>query len=273
MCLETFCAELLICSRYLIALGFCAAFLVYGTKAGIQNSPGFSFFWNLGLGTVNPDTTIFWGAYEGPKGLIQNALLANVPQIILSFIYFTYNGLFTAMLLSREWNDFSRERKGIRVSGVPRGHQRSSYFLHLPYRYSFPLMALSALLHWLVSQSIFLVVINGYPTDSPNILDQSYITCGYSPAAMLLVIIVGILMMAYILVFGSLRFKSGIPVASSCSLAIAAACHPGSENRDVDISESKLQWGVIDLPVGNGFGHCGFTDKPVSMPIEGPMYA
>ncbi|KAI9686873.1 MAG: hypothetical protein M1822_002626 [Bathelium mastoideum] len=216
---------------------------------------------------------IGWPDDGVPSGLIANALIANAPQIILSFIYFTYNGLFTAMLLSREWNDFSRERKGIRVSGLPRGHQRSSYFLHLPYRYSFPLMALSALLHWLVSESIFLVDVNGYPTASPKDLDESFITCGYSPAAMLLVIIAGVLMIVYILVFGSLRFKPGIPVASSCSLAIAAACHPGSKNRDVDISESKLQWGVIDLPVGDESGHCGFSDDAVSVPVDGPLYA
>ena len=209
----------------------------------------------------------------GISGDVVNTLVANSPQIILSFIYFTYNGLFTAMLLSREWNDFSRERKGIRVSGLPRGHQRSSYFLHLPYRYSVPLMALSGLLHWLVSQSFFLVNINSYGTHSSSALDIFYMTCGYSPAALLLVIIVGAFMLATILAFGSLRLKPGIPLASSCSLAIAAACHPGSETRHVDISESKLQWGVIDFPVGDEPGHCGFSDKAISMPVDGPVYA
>lgn len=86
------------------------------------------------------------------------------------------------MLLTYEWSrtsidafidqltaDFVRgyylRKKPLRVT-APQGQQRSTYYLHLPYRYSVPLIVTSALLHWLVSQSIFLVRIDEYKNSS-----------------------------------------------------------------------------------------------------------
>lgn len=37
-----------------------------------------------------------------PHGLIPNVVIANSPQLILSFLYFSYNALFTAMLMGYE---------------------------------------------------------------------------------------------------------------------------------------------------------------------------
>ena len=33
-------------------------------------------------------------------------LVANAPQVILSFLFLTYNGLYTCMLLADEWNGY-----------------------------------------------------------------------------------------------------------------------------------------------------------------------
>ncbi|KAF2834550.1 hypothetical protein M501DRAFT_1000189 [Patellaria atrata CBS 101060] len=90
----------------------------------------------------------------GISGLLINAIIANLAQPTLSFIYFTVNGLFTAMLATLELHDFVKHRKGLRVSTVPKKEQRGTYFLQVPYRYGIPLMIISILLHWLVSQSI-----------------------------------------------------------------------------------------------------------------------
>ncbi|KAI9695590.1 MAG: hypothetical protein M1820_008515 [Bogoriella megaspora] len=265
---------------YLIALVVVASLLGYGMSS-IDPNPGFGYFWSFGLGAVNTQTMISWEIpSDGVRGVVANTLVANIAQVILSFIYFTYNGLFTCMLLAKEWHDFARERKGLRVSGIPKGRQRSSYFLQLPYRFSLPLMALSGVLHWLVSESIFLVSLNSYLTGSVqsgqirnvNYFSGSTMTCGFSPPAIFIVILVGIFMVVVIIAFGSFRFQPGIPMASSCSLAIAAACHPGPKNSGVDISASELQWGVIEEPFDEIPGHCGFSDKRVDMPIEGPMY-
>src|SRR5882762_5302147 len=80
---------------------------------------------------------------------------------------------FTSMLAGLEWSQMAWQKKSMRVSQTPRGEQRSSYFLQLPYRYAIPLLGFSAVMHWLVSQSIFLIAVErhdplGNPAQSPS---------------------------------------------------------------------------------------------------------
>lgn len=89
-------------------------------------------------------------------GIPFNAWLANLPQIFLSALYFSVNRLCTSLYFAYEWNKYATRRKGLRVTS-PKGDQRSTYFLQLPFRYAIPLVAISGLMHWLLSQSIFLV--------------------------------------------------------------------------------------------------------------------
>jgi hypothetical protein len=83
-----------------------------------------------------------------------NAFKVNLPQLGVSITYLAYNGLFTRMIAEKEWLGFSKEFKALRVSR-PKGSQRSTYRLQLPYRWSIPLMACSGVLHWLVSNCIY----------------------------------------------------------------------------------------------------------------------
>ncbi|KAF2028392.1 hypothetical protein EK21DRAFT_27986, partial [Setomelanomma holmii] len=108
---------------------------------------------SLGFGKLDVRTMI----QNHTKDLITNAMVVNSPQLVLSWVYFSYNGLLTLLALAREWESYALHRKGLRISGVPQGAQRSTYFLQLPYRIGLPFMAISAFLHWLVSQSFFLV--------------------------------------------------------------------------------------------------------------------
>lgn len=189
------------------------------------------------LGGLNTKTFITrWDVV----GVIRNVLVANTPQVILSFVYVQYNGSFTSMMLGAEWNRFASVRKGLRVSASPTGAQRSTYFLQLPYRAAFPLMALSATLHWLCSQSLFLVSITiGRFDDS---IDER-ITCGYSPPAILTTIGAGILMMFVTFLVGRRRYPNIMPVAGSCSLAISAACHPAPGTEGDEDPTLPVQWG------------------------------
>ena len=125
--------------------------------SGIENltnfgvTPNITTLWNLGFGAVNAQSTVTMGMQgKGAETVIANTLLANLPQLILSFLYFLYNSLFTQMLLADEWNRYAHERKGLRVTSPVR-QQRSTYYLHLPYKYGIPLLVMSGLLHWLVS--------------------------------------------------------------------------------------------------------------------------
>lgn len=131
-----------------------------------------------------------------------------------------------------------------------------------------------------MSQSIFLVSIQSVPAslETGNGDDETTerLTCGYSPSAILAVIVVGILMVGILLVFGLRRYESGMPVAGSCSLAIAAACHPDPEEKEYrtgqDIASGEVKWGDMGSMV-DGVGHCGFSSEEVGIPIKGMMYA
>lgn len=116
---------------------------------GIQEMKGpKGMIMSLGLGAINPATFISWPLpSSGAAGIILNVLVANSPQVVLSFLYFAYNGIFTCMSLASEWSRYFIHRKGLRVSEIPRGAQRSTYFLQLPYRFAIPLMITSGTLH------------------------------------------------------------------------------------------------------------------------------
>ena len=252
-----------------------------GTNA-FPESKSFSNLVRLGFGTVDPRTTITWGI--DMTSTIVNVLIANSAQVILSAIYFSYNGLFTCMLLGREWASYAHQRKGLRVSRAPDGAQRSTYFLQLPYRVSLPLMGLSGLLHYFVSQSIFLVAVDIYETDGSagtiirtNTLigdDLGWKSCGYSPIAIISVLILGIFMLITGIAIGFVPFKPGINKAGSCSAAISAACHniawDGVDGHTA--STGSVKWGVVGRGA-DGVGHCAFSTKEVEFPQEGQFYA
>ncbi|KAJ4993561.1 hypothetical protein SVAN01_01109 [Stagonosporopsis vannaccii] len=234
---------------------------------------------SLGFGAVDPRTLISSG--EMPTDMVSLALIANLPQVILSFLYFAYNSLFTAMLMGYEWTSYAHKRKGLRVSRKAAGNQRSTYFLQLPYRFALPLVVLSGTLHWLVSQSIFVVSFDIYDVTGEQITtnigweyDVVTRTVGYSPVAMLAVITMGILMVAAIVGFGYIPYTPGMPLAGSCSLAISAACHPEKHAGSDDgvLSKQKLQWGVVSTGV-DGVGHCAFSCEEVGPLLKGRTYA
>jgi hypothetical protein len=263
---------------YILLLAVSGFFLAYGmSRLNAQNH--LSSLWKLGFG-VHPMTIIDFPNYTelnyGDYGLFQNIALANMPQAILSGIYLVYNGIFTSMLQAEEWNSYSVKRKGLRVSTATQGAQRDTYFLSLPYRYSIPLLVISTLLHWLVSQSLFLVsilqdtkMVNGSTITGESV--TSNFTCGYSPIAMIFVLVFAVLMFSFAAGTGFKRFKSGMPVAGSCSAAIAAACYPVEGLDQVKVDE-PLQWGVMGR-TAEGLPHCGFSSNPVELPQDGVLYA
>ncbi|KAH7093703.1 hypothetical protein FB567DRAFT_178552 [Paraphoma chrysanthemicola] len=227
----------------------------------------------LGYGTVDPRTAI-----TGlPNNLVLNAIVANSPQVILSMLYFSYNALFTSFLLSYEWTTYAQKKAGLRVSRQPIGSQRTEYFLQLPYRFGIPLMALSGTLHWLVSQAIFLVSIDFYDLEgipgSSNGISTNMMTCGFSPIAIISVIILGVFMMVGIVGFGYIPYRRGMPLAGSCSMAMSAACHVDKrECAGETAAVEKVQWGVVGV-TENGVGHCSFSTGVVGVPVVGEMYA
>ena len=173
------------------------------------------------------------------------------------------------MLAASEWSRFASQRKGLRTSS-PTGSQRSTYWLQLPWKYSLPLGIVSALLHWLVSQSIFLVKIDAYGPYQEPLPDAGTLTCGYSSCALFITIIIGGIMLLPLAILGSRTLDARIPLAGSCSLAISAACH--QPLKDNEASRLPIQWGAVSHEAEHGPGHCCFTSFDVEPAIEGQMY-
>jgi hypothetical protein len=174
-------------------------------------------------------------------------------------------------MLGREYLGYARHRKPLRVSR-PEGEQRSTYRLQLPYRYSAPLMATMAALHWLVARSIFLVEINVFDYDG-NPIAEKVSACGYSAMAIVLSLFVSGAIILALLANGVRKLEPGMPLASSCSLAITAACHtpPGDE----DAALLPLNYGVVIAEEPDNESNCEhacFSSKEVTPLVDGHWY-
>ncbi len=189
------CALILVVASVLLYTSF-APFKLRGIDTSIPS------FWSLGFGKLTPFTyTVIPGFPRAdPNGLIANVvltypirvrlliinatqMLANLPQLIVSIIYLFYNAMLSCFLVQLEFSKMYRVRKPLRVS-EPQGIQRSSYFISLPLRYGIPLYMTSGIMHWLISQSLFLARITAFFPDETVDEASSFSTCGYSPIAL-----------------------------------------------------------------------------------------
>jgi hypothetical protein len=202
----------------------------------------------------------------GSHGLLANILVANMPQLIFSCLYLLYNGMFTSMCQAHEYSNYSVRRKPLRVTS-PRGDQRSTHWLQLPYVYSVPLLVASAVLHWSISQSIFFVGVDVYEGTEY----YSNFGLGFSVQPIILDIVLGSVMLFVLVGVGFRKLQGKIPLANSNSFAIAAACHPPKEDKDATFK--GVMWGEVHTGSDSEVGHCSFTSMEVTAPVEGKMYA
>lgn len=209
------------------------------------------------------------------------SLLANIPQLLVSYIYLAYNGLFTCMLATAEWMRYSVVRQGLRVTW-PRGCQRARTYLQIPYTYGVPLIVASALLHWLISQSLFLVRITPYAYGGAISEADTISAVGYSPYAIIFAVCMGGLMLLVALVLEIFkRYPDTMPLAACCSASIAASCYISRQEaaKDTSLALKKIQWGVVDQSVSTfrnaveEVGHACFSTNHVQSLAKGEMYA
>ncbi|KAL9129526.1 MAG: hypothetical protein Q9217_002050 [Psora testacea] len=251
--------------------------------AGLQ-SLSLASLWDLGFGSLSPMslTTLPF------TGLVKVVLLVNLPQLILTFLFLTYNAVFTCELIGVEWNKFAIAPQSLRVTR-PKGRQRSTHYLGLPFKYAIPLATVSATLHWFMSQSLFLANLGFYASDGSEalVLQDDYGTsevfsrfdlrqrfsnsntmfrAGYSCIAIICTIMLGVVTILVGIAFGFRRYNPGIPLVGSSSAAIAAACHP-SEREPEEIAERPLMWGIVSQS-DDGVAHCALSSELVTAPVE-----
>ncbi|KAK6860389.1 hypothetical protein PG995_004025 [Apiospora arundinis] len=240
-------------------------------------------FWDLGFGSLTPFTYLVIGLPRGdPEGLIANVLLANTPQFLLSLTYLSLNAMLSAFLVQREFALMHREdrRRPLRVS-EPVGLQRSSYTISIPLRYGVPLLVASGLMHWLISQSLFLARIAALQDQHGTVnVRDSFSTCGYSPIAVLATVLAGLVQTVAVVLLGFRKYDGVMRMVSTNSLAISAACHV-LEGDQAEGYLLPLRWGVVELNE-DGVSHCTFTTAPqegpavsgqgMRVPVEGKLY-
>jgi hypothetical protein len=200
------------------------------------------------------------------------AFIANSPQLLLSVVFLYFNNMFTCMALAHEWGQFGIHRKGLRVT-KPRGHQRQTYFLQLPLKVGIPLNALSGLLHWLASQTLFVVRMDRRNREGLLEPDSSLAACGFSSSALLALLLILITLSVMTSVLGFRSFAANIPFSGSCSWVISAACHP--DPNESDPAMGRVKWGSISNRRGedDAVGHCSFSCGRVTKPTIEEKYA
>lgn len=269
--------------RWSVTMIFCTSAIIVACILLIiatEGAAGGSSITALGFGSFRPGAIVNIGIPKlGTAGLIGCVLLANLPQLVLSVLYLMYNGLYTCMHLAHEYSGYGTERKPLRVT-EPKGDQRSTYWIQLPYTYGLPLLVASSLLHWLVSQSIFLARVTVWqdakdeiPIEATGRNDYEYTTnstIGYSCAPMLCAILLGATLLFVAFLVGYRKLPGDMPVAGSCSAALSAATH--RPKSDVDASILPVKWGVV-TGSDTAIGHVCFTSEEVTEPQEGKLYA
>ncbi|PUU76461.1 hypothetical protein B9Z19DRAFT_990554 [Tuber borchii] len=259
-----------------ITCNFCFAIIMIVAavllRLGIRNdgtvlNTDLKSMWSRGFGEVNSISLLIIRF----RNITESVLLANLPQTILSFLYLTYNSLFTCMLAGHEWSLFGHHHRTLRVTS-PRPGQRSTYWLQIPYTYAIPLMTLSGLLHWLTSQSIFLArveIFDPFGRESLNTIS----TVGYSCIAIISVLTLGFLALVAAAGMGYKRFSAEITTVGCCSAAISAACHAWG----VDLGEivgKKVRWGDVGCVPNHGMRHLTFSsENEIRKPMFGEVYS
>jgi hypothetical protein len=248
------------------------------TIVGFYVRNGFSQYISFGFGTATAQELVWWSEpWDLNHGLVGSALLANTPQIITSYIYTAYNSVISSMCAHAELLRFSQRRNHLRVTS-PRGKQRSSYWLQLPYRVAVPLLTTSALLHWVISEGFFLVRADVYQPDGTVDPTQLISTVGYSAYAIIVGVSIMIFMLLVIVVIAFvIKYPNTMPLAAISSASLAAICQPvGEENFEPSLSLKSLSWGRVNgdnlVEESNEALHATFAvTKPVPL-IGGRMY-
>lgn len=186
------------------------------------------------------------------------------------------------MLAAAEYSSYGVDRKPLRVTWPVKGsHQRSTYWLSVPYQYGIPIMVLYMILHWLVSESIYYVLLIPYDGDQ-RVWEKRTSCLGLTALPMLLAVVVGFLMIFLLVALAFRRFKSTMPLAGSCSAAISAACHPPKDDCTDTAALGELMWGETGLPPDwdidqsdgdDQKGHCSFTSLDAVQPSLMKLYA
>ena len=148
-------------------------------------------------------------------------------------------------------------------------------------------MSLSGVLHWLLSQSIFLVALEPKTQDLSNSNYESYsvsddeyqagvtdYSCGWSPLVAVLTLVGGFILLFAAIGTGFKRYSTSMSLGATNSAVIAAGCDVDFETEEEAVELRKLKWGVVSLfDRDEKVMHCAMSSKDPSYPEHGTLYA
>ncbi|EXK82470.1 hypothetical protein FOQG_13183 [Fusarium oxysporum f. sp. raphani 54005] len=231
--------------------------------------------------------------------LLGLTMISNTPQLLLSLCYMTLNGLITRMLAEFEWASYGIQFKALRVTS-PRGIQRSTYRLQLPYRWSIPLLAISSILHWVYSNCFYLSNYEFYDPMIPYEILEVDRGLQFSSVAILIGFSISVVIALSPMILAKRHLPGQMVLGGSNSKVISAACHciPVSSSHatrkagvvtvhPLEISENlgdplhlmasmKLRWGDVSTTNAESeVGHLAFgvEEQGVTEPIEQKHYS
>ena len=234
--------------------------------------------------------------------LLNAVLVAHSPQFWFALGYMLTHNAIARMAQSFELSRFALRRAALRVDrpqppvqhhadGDQRGRastliQRPNFWLDTPSPFSLLLLSLTMVLHWLLSQSFFVLSVEehhlslGPPSEAP--VTQSY-GLGRSAFGLFLCLILTTLFITVLVVIGPQHHQRQMPIVATCSLAIAA----NSRLQEIEGQESEilvrrpLRYGVLPQAnivgddgqaIGMGPARVGFSTAEVQSWVPGVLY-
>jgi hypothetical protein len=187
---------------------------------------------------------------------LDGVLIANAPQLCVSFVYLCNNALLTNLFKAREWNSYGWQRRGLRVSAPQKGTvQRSTFFLTFPLKWSIPFMAFMAVAHWFVSQTVFLT--RTYPGGEAAVTQ-----IGASPIGLLCCLVATLIFFPLGLGVTLWPQQWYAPPTSGNSMVISRACHPLSAEPEAHLN--PIQFGALSMDESGRRYYCSMSSGPAA---------
>jgi len=226
----------------------------------------------FGLGTVDPETSIVPGNsnYRDAKPDTFPALvvLANCPQLFFSIGYLFWNNQITRIYMEHEWRSYydtkaKKPRVSYTIEENDHNRYKTSRWLQLPATFSVIWMFVNTFLHWLLSETLFVVEILPGPQSPANFY------LNFSPPAIFAVGISATIVVLSMIIFFLWPQKSHMPLMNGSMLVVLQSC---LYLQDDDVPPGGISWGDISWYAGRGrMRLAGFGLRAGRM-VEGQEY-
>ncbi|KAL8714240.1 MAG: hypothetical protein Q9220_001969 [cf. Caloplaca sp. 1 TL-2023] len=192
--------------------------------------------------------------------------ISNGAQLLYSLLYLLLIYNFTLITMEHDWGKLERDRDRVRCTIVEGEGFKQSYLLQLPKRVLYPMMVFSALMHWLLGQSISTKeTIWSDLSDPAHPFEASRYDIVYGAYSVWLSTI---LMLAQTAVCWWAFTYSREGFMPQMYGSIRAACAATTELKS--FPKAGIMWG--DLGEGKKFRHAGFSADEVGEIVPAELY-